>query len=199
MRIISGLAKGKGLEVPKGEVRPTTDRVREALFSILSDRVEGADVLDLFAGSGALGLEALSRGAKSAKFVDAARHSTFVIDKNLKCTGLKGGHVFLSDALKYVARESRGFSRFDLIFVDPPYCKSATDRDFLLELLEGGDIAHLLKPDGILVGEAESGWGIAKKDAPTPDGWVLLTRREYGKNTLFFWQLTTNLPDTEEL
>ncbi len=186
MRIISGTAGGIQLQVPRGEVRPTTDRVREALFSILGPRVEGADVLDLFAGSGALALEALSRGARSARMVDMAKASCDVIRRNLDKARLRGAQIINADALTYTRREAAsGAARYDLIFADPPYCKGPTDRDFLLELMEG-PVASLLKEEGILIGEAESGWGIAREGTPLPEGWSLLTRREYGKNTLLF-------------
>lgn len=188
MRIISGIAGGTTLLVPKSEVRPTTDRVREALFSILGERVKDAHILDLFAGSGALSLEALSRGARSARMVDAARASCDTIRKNLDKSRLKGGQIINGDALSYVRREARTGARYDLIFADPPYCKGPADKDFLLELLTG-DVGKLLKTDGIFVGEAEVGWGILQEDACLPDGWKLLTKREYGKNALLFLQV----------
>lgn len=93
MRIISGKAGGIALSVPKGEVRPTTDRVREALFSILNPLIDHADVLDLFTGSGAFGLEALSRGAGSSRMVDFSRLSCATAKANLAKTGLEGGAV----------------------------------------------------------------------------------------------------------
>ena len=188
MRIISGKAKGLLLEVPKSEVRPTTDRVREALFSILNQYLEGAEVLDLFAGSGALGIEALSRGARSAKFVDLSKYSCAAVSKNLQRAQLKGGQVVQSDVLSFVQKEAKGYKQYDLIFADPPYCKSALDRDFVCELLEGEALEQLLKPEGIFVGEAESGWGMAGAELPDFERWELLVRREYGKNTLFFFK-----------
>lgn len=187
MRIISGSAGGIQLQVPKGEVRPTTDRVREALFSILGSKVVQADVLDLFAGSGSLALEALSRGARSARLVEFSRGACEIIRKNLAKSRLKGGQVINMDALAYVSREKRTGIRYDLVFADPPYCKGPLDRDFLAELMEGG-AGGLLKQDGIFIAEAEAGWGIAREEAEIPAGWKLLTRRDYGKNTLLFFQ-----------
>lgn len=189
MRIISGIAKGTPLLVPKGEVRPTTDRVREALFSILGESIEGADVLDLFAGSGALSLESLSRGARSAKMVELSRSAGEVIKKNTSKANLKGGQVITMDALSYVAREARGGMKYDIIFADPPYCKGPLDKDFLEELL-GGDLHVLLREGGIFVAEAEVGWGITRDVFSLPDKWKLLTRREYGKNALLFFQIS---------
>lgn len=196
MRIISGSAGGIQLQVPRGEVRPTTDRVREALFSILGDLVENASVLDLFAGSGSLSLESLSRGARSAVLVEGSRTACDVIQKNCTKTRLKGARVVNMDAVSYVARESRAGGKFELIFADPPYCKGPLDRDFLDELLTG-DLYKLLKGGGIFVAEAEVGWGIARKDFIFPDGWKLVTRREYGKNALLFFQWEGDLDKSE--
>ncbi|MGB1260756.1 MAG: RsmD family RNA methyltransferase, partial [Akkermansiaceae bacterium] len=103
MRIISGTARRREIRVPKDVARPSTDRLREALFSILNQRVEGARVLDLFAGSGALGLECLSRGASSCAFVDASRESARVIKQNLTNTKLAGGHVSHADVFKHLS------------------------------------------------------------------------------------------------
>jgi 16S rRNA (guanine966-N2)-methyltransferase len=131
MRIVAGQVRGHKLAVPKGrEVRPTTDRVREALFSILGHRVQGARVLDLFAGSGALGLEALSRGAESAIFVECAKRIREVLGANIAATGFNDGRsrIVTGDALAAL----RGFEKerltFDLIFLDPPYASPLLDR-----------------------------------------------------------------------
>jgi 16S rRNA (guanine(966)-N(2))-methyltransferase RsmD len=115
MRIVAGTHGGRRLLAPRGrEVRPTSDRVREALFSILGDRVVGASVLDLFAGTGALGLEALSRGAARATFVD---RDTSAVQANLAALGLEG-EVHRRDALAFLRA---GAGPFDLVFLDPPY------------------------------------------------------------------------------
>ena len=121
MRIISGKAGGITLSVPKGEVRPTTDRVREAVFSILNPLMDRADVLDLFAGSGAFGLEALSRGARDARMVDFSRLSCAAARANLVKTGLEGGTVIQGDAVQFVRRELLAGRKYDIIFADPPY------------------------------------------------------------------------------
>lgn len=188
MRIISGLAGGVVLNVPKGEVRPTTDRVREALFSILNPLIENADVLDLFTGSGAFGLEALSRGAASAKMVDYARASCVVAKENLEKTGLKGANIVQGDAVQFVRREILTGREYDIIFADPPYCKGPADRDFVAELAEAG-IASLLRDSGVFIAEVQEGWGrggIGSADIP---GFELLDVRRYGKNMLLFYQL----------
>ena len=158
MRIISGKAGGIALSVPKGEVRPTTDRVREALFSILNPLIDHADVLDLFTGSGAFGLEALSRGAGSSRMVDFSRLSCATAKANLAKTGLEGGAVIQGDAVQFVKRELLAGRKYDIVFADPPYCKGPADRDFIVELAEAG-IAGLLKDGGVFIAEVQEGWG----------------------------------------
>ena len=123
MRVVAGVAKGRRLVVPAGRgLRPTTDRVREAIFSALGSRggVEGARVADLFAGSGALGIEALSRGAASAVFVEADPAAARAGRANLEATGLEGGRVVQTDVMRFL--ESRPDEEmFDVAFADPPY------------------------------------------------------------------------------
>jgi 16S rRNA (guanine966-N2)-methyltransferase len=120
VRVVSGTAGGLRLKAPAGaDTRPTTDKARGAIFSSLESMgvVDGARVLDLFAGSGALGIEALSRGAASATFVDNRADAIDAIETNLATTGLPGGTVVRADALQFL----RGASPFDLALVDPPY------------------------------------------------------------------------------
>ena len=121
MRVIAGIYGGRRLVAPKGDVaRPTQDRVREAWFSILGEEVRDARVLDLFAGSGALGLEALSRGAASALFVEKARPSLLALDSNIEALGVADvAKVRKGDALKVA--EGLGPDSYDLVFADPPY------------------------------------------------------------------------------
>ena len=117
MRVVAGEFRGRRLAAPRGiRTRPTADRVREALFSILGE-VSGARVLDLYAGSGALGIEALSRGAESAVFVERDARAAAVIERNLASLGLDQ-RVVTQDVMRFLAR-ARG--RFDLVFCDPPY------------------------------------------------------------------------------
>ena len=122
MRVITGKARGVNLKTPDGmQTRPTTDRVKEALFSIINFDIPGAKVLDLFGGTGQLGIEALSRGAASAVFVDAREESCRLIRENLKRTKLEGeGKVVRSDYLEYL---SRCREQFDIILLDPPYAE----------------------------------------------------------------------------
>lgn len=120
MRIITGVAKGKRLVTPEGrDVRPTPERVKEGIFSALQFDIEGRRVLDLFAGSGQLGLEALSRGAESAVFVDASDASVKIIKQNIELTGFEGkANVVRSDYASFAAASG---DTFDIVFLDPPY------------------------------------------------------------------------------
>ncbi len=120
MRVITGLARGRRLETLEGEdVRPTTDRIKEAVFSIIQFETEGRTFLDLFAGSGQMGIEALSRGAKQAVFVDNSKKSLDTVKRNLKTTKLEtGAKTFAMDYQSFLAMNSQAF---DIAFLDPPY------------------------------------------------------------------------------
>ena len=121
MRIIAGTYGGRTLKAPPGDAtRPTSDRVREALFSILGARTAGARVLDLFAGSGALGLEALSRGAGSVTFVDDGHPAIRAVQANLQTLGAQAT-VRRGDALRFLRAAPSGAAQYDLVFLDPPY------------------------------------------------------------------------------
>jgi 16S rRNA (guanine(966)-N(2))-methyltransferase RsmD len=143
VRIIAGSRKGHTISAPRGlATRPTSDRVRENVFNIVAPWVEGAEVLDLFAGSGAMGLEALSRGAARAVFVEADPNACRTIERNLDKLGLRG-EVRCGDVLATIANERR---RFDLVFADPPY--DERDHSRLARYLPG-----LLAGEGIVVFE----------------------------------------------
>lgn len=120
MRVITGTARGKRLREPQGrDTRPTTDRVKEALFNILQFEIAGKRVLDLFGGTGQLGIEALSRGAESCTFVDVSREAVALIRENLEQTGLsEKGRVVQGDYLCFLTGTAE---KFDLVFLDPPY------------------------------------------------------------------------------
>ena len=125
MRVIAGFKKGQILQAPKGDeiVRPTTDRVKEALFSILNFELENSDVLDLFAGSGQLGIESLSRGAKHAFFIDCNQHSIKLVNQNLTaCEFQTLATVIKSDFREFLKTNNQ---KFDIIFIDPPYSINA--------------------------------------------------------------------------
>lgn len=184
MRIIAGQAKGFNIKVPQGEVRPTQDRVREALFNILGNITEGARVLDLYCGSGSVGLEALSRGAASARMVDASARSCAMARKNLENSRLQGGSIVQSDCLAFVKRDA---GKYDIIFADPPYCKSIGDRDMIAELMNDR-LADLLATGGYFIAEAQIGYGVGAVGTREFPGWNLVDTRAYGKNTILFYQ-----------
>ena len=147
MRVITGKARGVQLKTPEGlQTRPTTDRVKEALFSIIQFDVPGTRVLDLFGGTGQLGIEALSRGAKSAVFVDASDAACKLIRENLKRTKLENdAKVIRSDYLEYLRR---CHETFDVIFLDPPYAEV-----FLENSLNCITEIDILQTNGIIVTE----------------------------------------------
>lgn len=150
MRIITGTAKGTKLKTPRGlDTRPTADRVKESLFNILGPNVLGALVLDLFAGTGNLGLEALSRGASKALFIDHGSNSIQMIRDNARLTKLYSqAEIYKSDALKALDRISREGRRFNLIFCDPPYNKG-----FVSAVLSKLDATSILMESSIIVFE----------------------------------------------
>lgn len=125
MRVISGTARGHRLKMPGGgQTRPAMDRVKASLFSILGPRLPGCHFLDLFAGCGSLGIEALSRGAALAVFVDTSRECIRVIGENLAHTKLAaGGRCFKMDCLQFLRQQPVAVARFDLVCIDPPYSK----------------------------------------------------------------------------
>jgi 16S rRNA (guanine966-N2)-methyltransferase len=150
MRVIAGMYGGRRLSAPSGSAtRPTSDRVREALFSILGARVPGARVLDLFAGSGALGIEALSRGAASATFVDDAPPAVKAIRGNLDALGASA-EIRRVDALRYLGTASAGGAQYDLLFLDPPYRHAERLASRLSEALPA-----VLAPGAVAVAESD--------------------------------------------
>ena len=150
MRIISGTAKGRTLKTPASITRPTMDRVRAAIFSMLGDRVPNARVLDLFAGTGAMGIEALSRGADSVVFVDQDKKSTEVIRQNLELTKLHG-EIKQVDAISFLKYQQ---ASFDLIFADPPYASNA-DSDWISKLLATPELLSVMNEEALLILECE--------------------------------------------
>jgi 16S rRNA (guanine966-N2)-methyltransferase len=176
-RLISGLAGGRRLKVPPSGVRPTGDRAREGLFNSLSTLVdlEGAAVLDLYAGSGALGLEALSRGARTVVFVESAPRVLPILKANLAAVGLSGGRVLAGSVPTVVAGAPP--VRFDVVLADPPYATPAHEVQDVLRALVSGD---WLAPDAVLVVERpsrEETW-----EWPTP--LIALRDRRYGEALL---------------
>lgn len=153
MRIIAGSARGIPLQAPPSVTRPTMDRVRAAIFSMLGETVPNATILDLFAGTGAMGIEALSRGATEAIFIDNNRKAVELIHKNLTATRCKG-LVYQSDACRYLNRLAEQHSSFDLIFADPPYAKKG-EKNLASELLDSPHLLTVMKKDGLLILECE--------------------------------------------
>jgi 16S rRNA (guanine966-N2)-methyltransferase len=151
VRIIAGSRKGATIYAPKhAATRPTGDRVREAAFNLIGP-VDGASVLDLYAGSGAMGLEALSRGARSALFVEADREAVQTIERNLTKLGLEGATILRADALTALAQEASSGRRYDLVLVDPPYRMFADLQTSLAAYLPA-----VLAEDGLVVVETSS-------------------------------------------
>ena len=149
MRVIAGKARGTRLSSVKGlSTRPTGDRVKEALFNILGQKVAGSSFLDLFAGSGAIGLEALSRGAEQVIWVDADRACCAQIRKNLARTKLAGGTVYASDVFAALGRLEKQGQKFDIIFLDPPYSST-----LIPGVLQAVHRLRLLRGSGLVVVE----------------------------------------------
>ena len=155
MRVITGSARGRRLNELKGcDTRPTTDKVKEGIFSAIQFEVEGARVLDLFAGTGQLGIEALSRGAEKAVFVDRRTDAVKLIRENLEVTRLtEGAQVVCGDSMAYLAAQREPF---DLIFLDPPY-----EADLLERAIAHIARFDILSPGGIMVAESP-----AEKELP---------------------------------
>jgi len=180
MRVIGGVLRGRPLSGFKGgDIRPTSDRVREAIFNVLSSRgffVSNPLVLDLYAGTGALGIEALSRGAQKTVFVDSGPQSAVLIKKNITRLGLTERTLFIrkETALAMEGLEKKG-TLFDIIFCDPPYGGS------LLEVTLAG-ARHLLAPAGIIVAEGPKGIMIE----PDKSGLVIIREKVYGDTTVFY-------------
>ncbi|MGE4483590.1 MAG: 16S rRNA (guanine(966)-N(2))-methyltransferase RsmD [Oscillospiraceae bacterium] len=149
MRIITGTARGRKIKEPAGwDIRPTTDRVKEAVFNIIQFDIEGRRVLDMFAGTGQLGIEALSRGAASAVFVDRDQTAVKLVRENLKSTELEANaSVINGDGIEYLKRGGK----FDLVFMDPPYDTDLLDRSILV-----ANEFDILKDNGIIVCESKA-------------------------------------------
>jgi 16S rRNA (guanine966-N2)-methyltransferase len=172
VRIVAGSRKGARIFAPKGsDTRPTGDRVREAAFNLIGP-VDGASVLDLFAGSGAMGLEALSRGAASAVFVESGRDACRAIERNLDKLGLSGAAVLCRDAVQMLAAESRAY---DLVLCDPPYSFDGHAR-------LGPHLKRVLAPDGLLVYETD------RRTALELQGLAVRTSRTYGSARLTLFE-----------
>lgn len=148
MRVITGTARGRKLKEPADYgIRPTTDKVKESIFNIVQFDIEGRKILDLFAGTGQLGIEALSRGAAAVTFVDMSREAIKLVRENLKITGLmENAQVFQGDSIEFL----KSGGQYDVIFMDPPY-----DADLLDRALQNTIAFDILKENGIIVCESK--------------------------------------------
>lgn len=176
MRIISGEFKGRKLKTLDGmNTRPTADRVKESLFNILGNRIYDAKVLDLFAGSGSLGLEALSRGAISCVFVDSFKDAINIVKENVKLCKKDNCSKFINkdymEVLKLID------DKFDIIFVDPPYSKG-------IEILVLANIKEVLAENGIVIIETD------QQDVPPDEinGLIKYDSRKYGRTIISFYE-----------
>ncbi len=179
MRITGGKFGGRNLKVPKSDaIRPTQDRVREALFNILAPEIAGSDFLDLFAGCGAVGLEALSRGARAATFVEQNRRHLAVLNENLSAVG-QDAAVIAADCYRYLTTYAGlGFS---IAFADPPYALG--EEKGYAQVLETLASRGVVRPGGLFVAEMTA----VQRAEETP-GWDLLRDRTYGKTRLCIWR-----------
>lgn len=177
MRIITGKAKGKKLFTLEGDAtRPTSERIKGAIFSAIQFDIEGRRVLDLFAGSGQMGLEALSRGATGATFIDSSREAMEIVKKNAKVTGFfDNGKYIVSDGANYL-RKSAGREKYDLVFIDPPYamnlCKKSVEALLRYDVLRDGAIVVL-----------ESGEEEINLEAEPYSAFEVIKSTSYGKKT----------------
>ncbi len=179
MRITAGKAKGLRLKTPASrDVRPMTERARKALFDILGPRIERKRILDLFSGTGAVGLEALSRGAGEVVFVDASPKSLALIRENLRRAGFESQAKVLKRSLPQGLKNLVSFGPFDLVFVTPPYGRGLAAK--VLEALEG----DLLVPEGLVIVEEREGEGLFSETPLL----TLIDQRRYGQTELFFYR-----------
>jgi 16S rRNA (guanine966-N2)-methyltransferase len=173
MRVIAGIAKGRRFATPPGkQTRPLTDRTREALFSALGDSVEGSRVLDLFAGSGSLGIEALSRGAATAVFVEKSRKAAATLQTNLSKLGFEG-EVFVGDVFGWLGRNK---SQFDIAFIDPPFAMELALVSALMS-----EVGAAIGDGGTMVVHRRAG----EAHPETPIGWAVRWVRRFGDGDLF--------------
>jgi 16S rRNA (guanine966-N2)-methyltransferase len=189
MRITGGELRGRNLKVPKSdEIRPTQDRVREAIFNIIRCELAGASFLDLFAGSGAVGIEALSQGAARATFVEQSRKHAAVLNENL--ASLITSHpstlppfqppsVVVADVYRWIA--SYVGEPFDIVFADPPYALG--EEKGYASVLKTLSERNVVKVDGLFIAEMTA----VQKAEETP-GWELLRDRAYGKTRICIWR-----------
>ncbi|MCR3922940.1 MAG: 16S rRNA (guanine(966)-N(2))-methyltransferase RsmD [Firmicutes bacterium] len=179
VRIIGGSARGRQLKTRKGtQTRPTADRIKESLFNIINERLEGASFLDLFAGNGGVGLEALSRGAQRCIFIEKSNQCVKIIKDNLALCGLEAnGEVLQRDVLAAVGHLQTNLDKFDIIFLDPPYHSPA-----LMPVVTRIASAALLATEGVMIVEhhfRDNAWW-------QPEQWQLAREKKYGDTVMTF-------------
>lgn len=182
MRVISGKARGLKLNAPKNDdVRPTTDRVKESLFNMINSYMMESEILDLFAGTGSLGIECLSRGADKCVFVDSSKESIGIIKSNIKKARVEDKSTVLNSDFKSAMKSlSLKNQSFDVIFMDPPYYKN-----MFSDALSGVDQNNLLKEDGIIVVEHDT-----KDEFPDSIGRLYKSKdKKYGNTTITFYKM----------
>jgi len=181
MRVISGNARGHKLTTPEGlDTRPTTDRIKESLFNIIAPDIYDCEFLDLFSGSGSIGIEALSRGAKKAVFVDSARKALDTIEHNLNHTKLADkAEIIRTEVLAAIKMLGSKNAKFDIIFMDPPYM-SGLYKPTLMAILA----ADILNKDGYIIAEHPG-----KVELPVAEGFKLVRTKDYKTTVMSFWTL----------
>ena len=185
MKIITGTARGTPLQSPADQsIRPTAARVKEAMFSMIQFDLPDAHVLDLFAGSGQLGLEALSRGAKHCDFVDKSRSATELVGHNLKQAKLEGGMIYNFDAVHFLQQHTQD-KAFDIILIDPPY-----DLPNLDEILQTIQKLDILRPSGIMVCETAADTFLPTFCA----SYSIRRQNRYGQTQITVWQREGETP-----
>ena len=181
MRVISGNARGHKLAAPGGlDTRPTTDRIKESLFNIIAPDLYDCEFLDLFSGSGAIGIEALSRGAKKAVFVDNDKQAIEAMEYNLNHTKLMDrAEIFKAEVMTAIKALGAKNAKFDIIFMDPPYMAGLYKPTLSTILSEG-----LLNKDGYIIMEHP-----ARVELPAVDGFKVVRRKDYKTTVMSFWTL----------
>ena len=180
MRVIAGTARRTVLTAPSGtDTRPTSDRAKEGLFNIIGPLIVGARFLDLFSGSGAIGIEALSRGASEAVFAEQAKPALEALRKNLASVKKEAaGRIIPAAALNAIGQLEREGREFDIVFMDPPY-----DKGLIEGTISGLLNSSVLTKDGLVIAETETGLPL-----PQADGFTLERQRDYGRTRFLFYR-----------
>lgn len=181
MRVVSGRARGLKLEAPKDDrVRPTTDRVKESMFNIINEYIMDSNVLDLFAGTGSLGIECLSRGAKKCVFSDKSRDSIKIVQKNVEKARFQSeSQIIVSDYKDTIALMGRKNEKFDVIFMDPPYYEG-----LFVDCIERIEKENILDEDGIIVVEHDKADTLPEKIGNIE----MIKEKKYGITLLSFYK-----------